>query len=239
MRYPEKFEKLARIADLIVCGNSFIEEWARERNPNTIIIPTCVEMAQYPAKDWSDAEGRVPRLGWIGTSGNLRYLEVAAAGLRQLAQKMDFELHVIVPEIEPLSEINLEGVQVQHVPWQKEIEVDQLRQLDVGIMPLFATEDWDRYKCGLKLIQYMAAGIPSVAAPVGINASIIDHGQNGFLAESDDDWAAHLGTLASDLALRKSIGKAARETAAARYSIEANYSRYEAALRNLIWQAQS
>jgi glycosyltransferase involved in cell wall biosynthesis len=233
LRYPEKFEKLARLADLIVCGNSFIEEWAKERNTNTIIIPTCVEMAQYPAKDWSDAEGRLPRLGWIGTSGNLRYLEVAAAGLRQLAQKMDFELHVIVPEIEPLSEINLEGVKVQHVPWQKEIEVDQLRQLDVGIMPLFATEDWDRYKCGLKLIQYMAAGIPAVAAPVGVNASIIDHGQNGFLAQSDD-WAAHLGTLAGDLALRKSIGNAARETAAARYSIEANYPRYETALQKLV-----
>lgn len=239
LRYPAKFERLTRLADLIVCGNSFIEEWAKERNENTIIIPTCVEMAQYPAKDWSDAAGRVPRLGWIGTSGNLRYLEVAAAGLRRLSQKMDFELQVIVPEIEPLSDINLDGVKIQHVPWQKEIEVDQLRQLDVGIMPLFAAEDWDRYKCGLKLIQYMAAGIPAVAAPVGVNASIIDHGQNGFLADSDDDWAAHLGTLAGDLALRKSIGNAARETAAARYSIEANYSRYETALQKLLSSPQS
>jgi glycosyltransferase involved in cell wall biosynthesis len=239
LRYPEKFETLTKLADLIVCGNSFIEEWAKERNPSTIIIPTCVEMAQYPAKDWSDADGRVPRLGWIGTTGNLRYLAVAAAGLRQLAQKMDFELHVIVPEIEPLADINLEGVKVRHVPWQKETEVDQLRQLDVGIMPLFATEDWDRYKCGLKLIQYMAAGIPAVAAPVGVNASIIDHGQNGFLAESDDDWATHLGTLASDLDLRQSIGNAARETVAAKYSIEANYPRYETALQELISQSQS
>lgn len=239
LRYPEKFEKLTRMADLIVCGNSFIEEWAKERNENTIIIPTCVEMAQYPAKDWSDAEGRVPRLGWIGTSGNLRYFEVAAAGLRQLAQKMDFELHVIVPEIEPLNEIDLAGVKIKHAPWQKDIEVDQLRQLDVGIMPLFAAEDWDRYKCGLKLIQYMAAGIPAVAAPVGVNASIIDHGQNGFLAESDDDWATHLETLAADLTLRKSIGNAARETATAKYSIEANYPRYEATLLGLMEKRES
>jgi glycosyltransferase involved in cell wall biosynthesis len=239
LRYPDKFEKLARLADLIVCGNSFIEEWAKERNSNTIIIPTCVEMAQYSVKDWSDAEDRVPRLGWIGTSGNLRYLEVAAAGLRQLTKQIDYELHVIVPEIEPLAEINLEGVKVRHVPWQKEIEVDQLRQLDVGIMPLFATEDWDRYKCGLKLIQYMAAGIPAVAAPVGVNASIIDHGQNGFLAESNDDWATHLGTLAGDLALRKSIGNAARDSAAAKYSIEINYPRYEEALFRLMKKRES
>lgn len=239
LRYPAKFEKLTRLADLIVCGNSFIEEWAKERNPNTIIIPTCVEMAQYPAKDWTDAESRIPRLGWIGTSGNLRYFEVAAAGLRRLAQQIDFELHVIVPEIEPLAEINLEGVNVRHVPWQKETEVEQLRQIDVGIMPLFAAEDWDRFKCGLKLIQYMAAGIPAVAAPVGVNATIIDHARNGFLAESDDDWAKHLGVLASDLALRKSIGTAARETAAAKYSIEANYPRYEAALHRLVSKLES
>ncbi len=239
LRYPEKFEKLTRLADLIVCGNSYIEEWAKERNANTIVIPTCVEMAQYPAKDWSDAEGRIPRLGWIGTSGNLRYLEVAAAGLRRLAEQIDFELHIIVPEIEPLADINLEGVKVRHVPWQKETEVDQLRQLDVGIMSLFAAEDWDRYKCGLKLIQYMAAGIPAVATPVGVNASIIDHGRNGFLAESDDDWATHLRTLASDLALRQSIGNAARETAAAKYSIEANYPRYKAALLRLMEERES
>lgn len=234
LRYPEKFEKLTRLADLIVCGNSFIEEWAKERNENTIIIPTCVEMAQYPAKDWSVSESHIPRVGWIGTSGNLRYFEVAAAGLRRLAELIDYELHIIVPELGPLSEINLEGVKIQHVPWRKEIEVEQLRQIDIGIMPLFAAENWDRYKCGLKVIQYMAAGIPAVAAPVGVNASIIDHGRNGFLAESDDDWATHLGTLVSDLSLRRSIGNAARETAAARYSIEANYPRYEAALKKLI-----
>lgn len=237
LRFPEKFEKLAKVADLIICGNSFIEEWARERNPHTIIIPTCVEMAQYPPKDWSDAADRVPRLGWIGTSGNLRYFEVAAAGLRRLAERMKFELHVIVPEIEPLNEINLEGVTVQHVPWQKHNEVDQLRQLDVGIMPLFAEEDWDRYKCGLKLIQYMAAGIPAVASPVGVNSQIVDDGINSFLAESDDEWATHLGTLAGDLSLRQTIGNAARETAAAEYSIEANYPRYESALIKLLSRA--
>jgi len=234
LRYPEKFEKLVRLADLVICGNSFIEEWVRERNQHTIIIPTCVEMARYHARDWSDASDRVPRLGWIGTTGNLRYLGVAAAGLRRLARVLDFELHVIVPDIQPLAEIDLNGVQLRHIRWEKQNEVEQLRQLDVGIMPLYAEEDWDRYKCGLKLIQYMAAGIPAVASPVGVNSSIIDHGQNGFLADSDDDWAESLGGLASDLDLRKNIGQAARETVSAEYSIEANFPRYESALRALL-----
>lgn len=237
LRYPQKFERLTEIADLIICGNAYIEEWAQQRNPNTIVIPTCVELAQYPAKNWSDAAARIPRLGWIGTSGNLRYLEVAAGGLRQLAKKINFEFHVIVPEIGPLETINLNGVNVRHVPWQKATEVDQLRQIDAGIMPLFSNEDWDRFKCGLKLIQYMAAGIPAVASPVGVNATIISHGQNGFLAESDDDWSTHLGSLLSSPELRQSVGNAARETVAAKYSIEANYPRYEAALMQLMSQS--
>jgi len=101
-------------------------------------------------------------------------------------------------------------------------------------MPLCADEDWDRYKCGLKLIQYMAAGIPAVASPVGVNASIIEQGQNGFLADSDEAWADCLGRLTADLALRKTIGNAARETVAAEYSIEANFPRYETALQKLM-----
>ncbi|MCA8999876.1 MAG: glycosyltransferase family 4 protein [Planctomycetaceae bacterium] len=234
LRYPEKFEKLVPIADLVICGNPFIEEWVKPRNENTIILPTCVEMAQYPPKPESASSNSAPRIGWIGTTGNLRYFQVAAAGLRKLAQSVNFELHVIVPELGPLSEIDLAGIKVVHHPWDKNREVEQLHQLDIGLMPLFETEVWDKYKCGLKLIQYMAAGIPAVASPVGVNASIVTPGHDGFLARSDDEWAASLEQLISDSALRRRMGHTARETAAEKYSIEANFPRYERALIQIV-----
>lgn len=233
LRYPEKFERLIRFADLVICGNAFIEEWVQERNASTIVIPTCVEMARYPQKDWSVTTGRPVRIGWIGTTANLRYFEVVAPALRQLAVRYDFEFRVIVPDAAPLAELNLTGVNVCPVTWDKACEVDQLSEIDIGIMPLFQTDDWDRYKCGLKLVQYMAVGMPAVASPVGVNGSIVSPGVNGFLAANDNEWTDSLQRLLEDAELRESIGTGARETVRTGYSIEANFPRYEAALKNL------
>lgn len=233
LRYPEKFERLAPMADLILCGNAFIREWAAARNPHTLILPTCVEMARYTEKDWSQCAPRPLRIGWIGTTGNLRYLQVAAPALRRLAGQHSFELLLIAPGTGPLAEVDLTGVTVRHVVWDGPREVDQLREIDIGLMPLFADHEWDKYKCGLKLIQYMAIGIPAVASPVGVNASIVAHGRDGFVAASDSEWEAALRPLLIDENLRRTVGAAARETARTRYSVEANFPIYEAALRDL------
>jgi glycosyltransferase involved in cell wall biosynthesis len=233
LRYPEKFEKLAAMADLILCGNSYIQDWAVDRKRPTVIMPTCIEMAQYPQRPDMSSAGAV-RVGWMGTTGNIKYLAVAAPALRRLASEFDFELCVIVPESEPLREIELTGVRVRHIPWQPKREVEQLHELDVGLMPLFAEQEWDKYKCGLKLLQYMAIGIPAVASPVGVNSTIVSHGRNGFLASTDDEWAVALRSLIADASLRKSIGTAGRTTVTEHYSVEANFPRYEAALRALV-----
>lgn len=235
LRYPEKFEKLAAMADLILCGNSYIQEWALARNRPTIIMPTCIEMAQYPQRPETNSTGPV-RIGWMGTTGNIKYLAVAAPALRRLASELDFELCVIVPEADPLWELDLAGVRVRHIPWQPSREVQQLHELDVGLMPLFAEQAWDKYKCGLKLLQYMAIGIPAIASPVGVNATIVSHGRNGFLAANDDEWTAALRSLITDATLRKSIGAAGRETVTEHYSVEANFPRYESALQALFGQ---
>ena len=233
LRYPEKFERLAAMADLIVCGNSYLQEWAAARNPRTIILPTCVEMARYTEKVWTHDPARPVRVGWIGTTGNIRYLQVAAPALRRLATELNFELVVIAPESGPLSELDLQGVTVRHIVWSGDTEMAHLRDFDIGLMPLFADQEWDKYKCGLKLIQYMAIGIPAVASPVGVNASIVDHGRDGFIASNDGEWESALRQLLIDEQLRRTVGAAARETASTKYSIEANFPIFEAALREM------
>ncbi|HSG68795.1 MAG TPA: glycosyltransferase family 4 protein [Planctomycetaceae bacterium] len=234
LRYPEKFEQLAAMADLIICGNAELEAWAKERNEKTLLIPTCVELAAYPEKDWSVATGRPVRIGWIGTTGNLKYLAVAAPALRKLAETHEFEFRVIVPDPSPLQDLDLTGVNVHPVEWDKRHEVDQLREIDIGLMPLFLTDEWDKYKCGLKLIQYMAVGMPAVASPVGVNATIVTHGTDGFLAATDDEWFESLQCLIESEELRRNLGAAGRVTAAEKYSVEANYPRYESELRRLL-----
>ena len=237
LRYPEKFDRLVPMADLVICGNADLEAWIAPRNQRTIIIPTCVEMAEYTQKDWSAAAGRTVRIGWIGTTGNLKYIAVAAPALRRLAENHDFEFHVIVPDSSPLKDVDLTGVKVRTVIWDKDHDVDQLREIDIGVMPLFATDDWDRYKCGLKLIQYMAVGMPAVASPVGVNSTIVSHGCDGFLASNDAEWESCLRQLIENEGLRLQLGAAARETVQTKYSVEANFSRYETALRDLLREA--
>jgi glycosyltransferase involved in cell wall biosynthesis len=95
--------------------------------------------------------------------------------------------------------------------------VQDLSDLDIGIMPLPDSE-WERGKCGLKALQYMALGIPTVASPVGVNREIIRHGQNGFLASSETEWRSALERLLDDAALRERMGAAGRTTVESGYS---------------------
>ena len=153
-----------------------------------------------------------------------------APALQRLAAQHDFELRLIVPTLESLDREALDGVRVEHVGWDKSREVQQLRQIDIGIMPLFAEQEWDKYKCGLKLVQYMAIGVPGVASPVGVNSEIVQAGQSGFLAATEDEWVQALGELLSNPARRREVGQAARQRVAEKYSIAANLPRLERAL---------
>jgi glycosyltransferase involved in cell wall biosynthesis len=115
--------------------------------------------------------------------------------------------------------LDLSGVRVKFIPWSEENEIDVLRQFDVGLMPL-PDDEWTRYKCGLKLIQYMALGIPGIASAVGVNVDIVRHGETGFLAETPMQWFDCMARLLSGPAQRKWIGRAGREEIASRYSLD-------------------
>ena len=105
------------------------------------------------------------------------------------------------------------------VKWTQEGEVPFLQTLDVGIMPLTDTP-WARGKCGYKLIQYMACGLPVVASPVGVNRDIVEHGVNGFLAETDAEWRSAIETLLADGELRRRMGAAGRRKVEEHYSLQ-------------------
>ncbi len=229
LRYPGKYEKLAAMSDAVVAGNRYLEEYTRPLNDNIRVIPTCVPISLYPEIDRARANV-CPVIGWMGTPPNLRYLNVAAPALRELSRRHEFELLLIVPSLEYLDDEAFSGVKIRHEVWDKHREVDQLRASDIGIMPLFAEQEWDKYKCGLKLIQYMAIGLPGVASPVGVNSEIVEHGVNGFMASTEQDWFDILNRLLSDPALASRVGSAARQRVSDVYSIEANVEKLETVL---------
>jgi glycosyltransferase involved in cell wall biosynthesis len=225
LRHPQKFERLARMSDLVIAGNRFLKERIEPINPNIVVVPTCIDMLNYPQKEEDATADSRTVIGWIGTTGNLQYLQVVAPALRKLATCCEFELRLIAPENTPLKSIDLTGVDVHFVRWQGATEVDELLKIDVGLMPLFPDDEWNVYKCGLKLLQYMAIGIPGVASPIGVNTEIVQHGENGFLASEPDEWAEVLLQLVRNPGLRQSIGKQARRTVEQRYSIQTHLPR--------------
>jgi glycosyltransferase involved in cell wall biosynthesis len=126
---------------------------------------------------------------------------------------------VVAEDARPLGRLDLAGVRIKFIPWSENKEIAVLRQFDVGLMPL-PDDEWTRYKCGLKLIQYMALGIPGIASPVGVNAEIVRHGETGFLAHTPSQWLDCMARLLSGPRLRQAIGQAGREEIAARYTLD-------------------
>jgi glycosyltransferase involved in cell wall biosynthesis len=232
-----KFEVLCGLSDHIIAGNDLLATRIRPINPRVTVIPTCVDVDKYspisnPKSQISKFESHIEDqksktenpvvLGWTGTAANIDYLTVLREPLKSLSRDFPLELRVIAESNRPLRKLGFEreGIPTRFVRWSEETEITDLGAFDIGLMPM-PDNDWTRYKCGLKILQYMAAGVPAVASPVGVNSAIIHHGVNGWLATTLDEWRFVLRHLLSEPTQRNSVIKAARELVEQRYSVTA------------------
>jgi glycosyltransferase involved in cell wall biosynthesis len=161
----------------------------------------------------SDQRSDVITIVWIGLAYNLKCLDVLAPALRALQSRFRLTLRVVCSQPPQMP-----GVEIEFRPWDFQREVADLQDAAIGVMPLEDTE-WARGKCGLKLLQYLAVGIPAVASPVGVNGDIIVNGENGFLASTEQDWYERLDALCRQPQLRTRMGQAGRRTVNERYSL--------------------
>jgi glycosyltransferase involved in cell wall biosynthesis len=136
--------------------------------------------------------------------------------IARLQQKLDFDL-VICSRPRPQPPSN--AVRWRFVPWSPSMEEEIAREIDIGIMPLVDNE-YQRGKCGLKLLQYMAAGLPVVASPIGVNGSIIEHGATGYLASDEVTWRDALAALVGSADLRRRLGEAGRRRCEADFALK-------------------
>lgn len=208
-----RFKMTINKADAVIAGSDFLKSYAEGVQDRTTVIPTCVDTHAQGVKTAQEInEGLV--LGWIGTRGNLHYLKALSPVFSNLARKHPgLTLKIVCDGF-----IDPPGVNVLKKQWKLEDESDDLLSFDVGLMPL-RDDLWARGKCGFKLLQYMAAGLPSVASPVGVNKDIIQDGVNGFLAESTEEWEDRLDRLLGSAELRKRMGFAGRKVAEDRFDV--------------------
>ena len=223
-----KFEVLCGLSDHVIAGNDLLATRVRPINPRVTVIPTCVDVEKYSRISNLKSQISNPRLilGWTGTAANIEYLEILREPLKTLAREFALELRVIAESDRPLRTLGFDrdGIQTRFVRWSEATEIADLCAFDIGLMPMRDT-DWTRYKCGLKILQYMAAGVPAVASPVGVNSEIIHHGVNGWLATTPDEWLFVLRQLLSEPVRRVSVVEAARNSVEQRYSVTAQLPR--------------
>ena len=203
-----KFEALIRQASGVVCANAFLAEWARRFNDRVIEVPTAVDLERCrPGRE--EEKFPVFTVVWIGTPATLPYLEEHLPVLRAMAEAVDFELLTIGAELPAKA-----GIRTRSLPWSEATEGELLGRAHVGIMPLPAGDAFAEGKSAYKLLQYLAAGIPAIASPVGENRRVVVEGETGFLASTPGEWRDALARLAADPALRRRMGAASRERAA-------------------------
>lgn len=216
-------------ADHVVTASPFMVERYRtinRRGAVSLIYPSVdTDAFRPPATPRGSAK---PVIGWTGTFSSRPYLDLLRPVLRELARRIDYRLVVIGN-----FDYALPGVDLEVLTWSAEAEIAQMQRLDIGLYPL-PDDDWVLGKAGLKVIQYMAFGIPSVSSAIGTATLQVSDGVDGFLVRTDEAWLAVLERLCRDAALRRRIGAAARAVAVASYSRQATGRKYLRVLASVL-----
>jgi glycosyltransferase involved in cell wall biosynthesis len=215
-RRAARFRATVAACDLVIAGNDYLAAEARKYAPaeRVRVIPTCVDVAKYPPASRGSHSGLT--LVWVGSSSTLKGLERFGGTLSAIGRAVPgTRLKLICDRF-----AEFPGLTVERCVWDEATEASEIAAADVGI-GWVPDDPWSRGKCGLKVLQYQAAGLPVVANAVGVQADFVRSGETGFRANTAEEWVSAVRALAADAELRRRLGAAARRQVEARYSVEA------------------
>lgn len=217
LKWRQKVRLICSWSHKVSCGNKYLGAFAERYSNSVVINPTTIDTHSHISGKREAASRSLLYIGWTGTHSTLKYLQLIEPALRKLQNNFQHVWFVVIADRKP--ELTLP--RVVFVPWNKVTEVEDLRKIDIGVMPLHNSE-WEEGKCGFKALQYMALEIPPVVSPVGVNKDIVENGKNGFFATTEEEWYNVLEILINDEALRVRIGSAGKKTVVSDFSIQSN-----------------
>jgi glycosyltransferase involved in cell wall biosynthesis len=220
LKFANKTKQIIKLANLVVVGNNYLKEYALQFNTNVVVIPSTIDLNYYQIVPTQNKQKVC--IGWSGSPTTIMHFEMIEGVLLKLKTKYANQI-----EIKVLGDPNYKNdvLGIEGIKWSPETEVAVLNSFDIGIMPL-PNNQWTQGKCGMKGLQYMGLGIPSLLSPVGVNKDIIIDGINGFLPTDEMEWESKLELLIHDAMLRKTIGEKGLETIKNNFSTTANELRY-------------
>lgn len=213
LKFQNKVATVCKLASAVIVGNSALEQYARKYNSNVYVVPSTINIRQYPVKPYKQ-EWPIT-LGWSGSHSTLPFLKTIHAVISKLAQRYKTRLLVISHS----EHYHSDGLAVEVIAkrWRASTEALDLHDMDIGLGP-FPPTGWNPWRCHGKVLQYMAIGVPAVASPVGIIPTYIHDGENGFLADSEDEWIEKLSLLIEDADMRQRLGERGRTLIEEKYS---------------------
>lgn len=223
-----KTRSICRLASAVTPGNEFLATYARRFNDKVTVVPTSIELDDYPVIPEPAADEPFV-ICWTGSTSTLPHFEHAREALEELARRLPLMVKIICnkPPQRPIA-----GAEMRFIPWSQDNEAREVGDCHAGVMPL-PDDEVTRGKCGLKALQCMATGRPVVISPVGMNCELIQSGSNGFLAGNKEEFVEALLRLAQSSELRARIGREARRTIEERYAAEVVAAKFAAVVRSV------
>jgi glycosyltransferase involved in cell wall biosynthesis len=229
LKNPMKTSEITQLSDMVFVGNSYLADFALQKNKNVKIVPTTIDAFLYKKKSIFKKDNRIC-IGWTGSSTTLKHLQLAVPFLKKIKEiyndKVYFKMISDVP-------FHSNEVEFTFCKWSKEKEIEDMSEFDIGIMPL-PDDEWAKGKCGFKGLQYMALEIPAIMSPVGVNTDIIENCVNGYLACENEEWVEKLSLLIDSEDLRKKFGVNGRKTVEEKYSFESQKNKYLSYFNELV-----
>jgi glycosyltransferase involved in cell wall biosynthesis len=227
LKRPSKTSDIIALSDHVIAGNDYLASYAKKFNQNTTVIPTVVNTDIYLPLQKKHSRDASVTIGWTGSISTVKHFHALIPVLNDLKNSFGEKIKVVVIGDQSTS---FKEPWIETKAWKASEEIMQLQELDIGLMPL-PDDEWSKGKCGFKAIQYMGLAIPCVASPVGVNNTIIQHGQNGFLANTEEQWKQLLISLIENETLRYQLGWEGRKTIEAHYSLQSQLPRLVGVLR--------
>nr|WKN36527.1 glycosyltransferase family 4 protein [Tunicatimonas sp. TK19036] len=219
LKWRNKVAKICRWSYKVSVGNAYLADFVRQHNTQVVVNPTTID-TNHHHNTLVDQSASPVTIGWTGSHSTLKYLDTVVPVLQRLSQSHNFRFIVIANR--PL-EWNLPNL--DFIQWKQDSEINDLMRIHIGIMPL-PDDAWSKGKCGFKALQYMALGIPAVVSPVGVNKQMVNHGEQGFLCHTEEEWYQSLEKLLVTPELRKNMGRSGRQRVEQYYSVQSNTANF-------------
>jgi glycosyltransferase involved in cell wall biosynthesis len=211
---------IIRMSAHVLAASPNLVQYARSLHADVTWMPTVVDVGVYDqTTPWPRADPR-PVIGWVGSHSTAQYLEIVAPALEELSQRHAFVFRVVGAR----RRVAITGVEVDNREWRADDEIRNFRSLDIGLYPI-RDDQWSRGKAAFKAIQYMAAGVPCVASPVGMSCDVVEHGVTGLLARTTSEWVTAIHSLLTDRPLVARLTEAGKARVRERYSLAATSGR--------------